>query len=408
MFDLFSPLASKEEQQEVCIAHPVQGDRCTPNYKVRFRISSKWQDGKIFLSYKTFPGQRQCLSIPWAEGQNGVFEKVIRNLAPGKNEIILSVGSVHGEMEVRVGFQVISDLHPIISQKNLLTLHQLKHGLKAKNSIAARQYQKLAKTDGYINEFVDCLDHITKTEGISRDVAFSQIMLETGWLTYPQGVLENQNNFGGIGATGGLCRGNAFQSMAEGILVNVQHLLAYASLKEPKSELVDPRFYYVTRASAPTMEELGYYENTKDGGWAMASQYGFVLRDLMDDLMNFGNAPFIPEPSMGQITEIVAQGIEDSANPLDIRPGTSFHRSKFIRCAIASNDWTVQDFQLKNLTNGELRTIQNTLDRAALFWPMGYGEYEFLATIKEPGSSRVIDEKSIQFAIQGGTVAERT
>ncbi|MES1179612.1 MAG: glucosaminidase domain-containing protein, partial [Hyphomicrobium sp.] len=66
------------------------------------------------------------------------------------------------------------------------------------------------------------------------DYAFFQMALETNYLTYRRGdgsrgdVWENQNNFAGIGATGGGVRGERFPDVKTGVHAQIQHLVAYS------------------------------------------------------------------------------------------------------------------------------------------------------------------------------------
>jgi hypothetical protein len=66
------------------------------------------------------------------------------------------------------------------------------------------------------------------------DYAFYQMALETNFLTYRRGdgrrgdVWETQNNFAGIGATGGGVRGERFIDVKTGVHAQIQHLVAYS------------------------------------------------------------------------------------------------------------------------------------------------------------------------------------
>ena len=60
------------------------------------------------------------------------------------------------------------------------------------------------------------------------DYAFFQMMLETNSLKYGGDVKLHQNNFAGIGATGGGVRGNGFPDVSTGVLAQMQHLVAYS------------------------------------------------------------------------------------------------------------------------------------------------------------------------------------
>jgi hypothetical protein len=63
---------------------------------------------------------------------------------------------------------------------------------------------------------------------IRWDVAFFQMMLETGNLTFKGDVSSKQNNFAGMGATGKHVPGESFANVETGVKAHLQHLLMYA------------------------------------------------------------------------------------------------------------------------------------------------------------------------------------
>jgi hypothetical protein len=69
--------------------------------------------------------------------------------------------------------------------------------------------------------------------GVRWDFAFYQMIIETGSLTYRNGnrsgdVKPAQNNFAGLGATGGGETGESFKDIATGVRGHIEHLLMYA------------------------------------------------------------------------------------------------------------------------------------------------------------------------------------
>ncbi len=64
--------------------------------------------------------------------------------------------------------------------------------------------------------------------GIRWDIAFFQMILETGALRYTGDVRPDQNNFAGLGASGGGNRGERFTDISSGVKAHLQHLLMYA------------------------------------------------------------------------------------------------------------------------------------------------------------------------------------
>src|SRR5215468_218570 len=72
--------------------------------------------------------------------------------------------------------------------------------------------------------------------GVRWDFAFYQMILETGSLSYRRGnrsgdVRAAQNNFAGLGATGGGESGEAFKDIPTGVRAHLEHLLLYSGEK---------------------------------------------------------------------------------------------------------------------------------------------------------------------------------
>ncbi len=66
---------------------------------------------------------------------------------------------------------------------------------------------------------------------IRWDYAFYQMLLETNSLKFGGDVKPRQNNFAGLGATGGGVRGESFPDVSTGVLAQLQHLVAYSGEK---------------------------------------------------------------------------------------------------------------------------------------------------------------------------------
>jgi hypothetical protein len=69
--------------------------------------------------------------------------------------------------------------------------------------------------------------------GVRWDYAFYQMVVETGALSYWRGnrhgdVRPEQNNFAGLGATGGGERGESFKDIESGVRAHIEHILLYA------------------------------------------------------------------------------------------------------------------------------------------------------------------------------------
>ena len=129
-----------------------------------------------------------------------------------------------------------------------------------------------------IDDFARIVYEEAKAEGVRAEVVFCQAMHETGWLRFGGDVSANQCNFAGIGATGGGVTGATFADVRTGIRAQVQHLKAYASTEPLNNACVDPRFNYVTRGIAPTLDDL-------DGRWATGIGYGAKIYQLIQQLL---------------------------------------------------------------------------------------------------------------------------
>lgn len=74
--------------------------------------------------------------------------------------------------------------------------------------------------------------------GLRWDYAFFQMMVETANLKFVGDVNAKQNNFAGLGATGGGEPGESFKSVSEGVKAHLQHVLMYTgeTVEEPVAE----------------------------------------------------------------------------------------------------------------------------------------------------------------------------
>lgn len=118
-------------------------------------------------------------------------------------------------------------------------------------------------------------------EGINSDVAFVQMCLETGWLTFGNLVTVEMNNFCGLGAIDAEHPGNSFESERMGVRAHIQHLHAYGTTRALNRTCIDERYKWVNpRGKAPTVEGLS-------GTWAADRQYGVKLQKLLDQLAEF-------------------------------------------------------------------------------------------------------------------------
>lgn len=156
--------------------------------------------------------------------------------------------------------------------------------------------------------------------GIDPVMAISQSILETGWFRYQgSAVKPEQHNYCGLGVTSNGVTGGSFNTIAEGVTAQLQHLFAYGSKDTlPDNEaIVDPRFTYVTRGISTYWQQLagrwavpGYDKNTystPEAAMKAENTYGQKILKLANgllainvtdaDIEKYFPSPVEPEPT---------------------------------------------------------------------------------------------------------------
>ena len=135
-------------------------------------------------------------------------------------------------------------------------------------------------------------------EGVRGDVAFCQSLKETGNFNFRGDVKYTQNNFAGIGATGGV-PGCTFKDIETGILAQAQHLKTYATKAALNEVCVDPRrttwFVNAKGGTSPDVETLGGswavpgYDTKKYSSLAAANaakdSYGYQIMNILNKIL---------------------------------------------------------------------------------------------------------------------------
>lgn len=121
----------------------------------------------------------------------------------------------------------------------------------------------------------------SKDESINSDIAFAQMCLETGYLSFGGLVKSDMNNFCGLGAIDEEHNGIIFENEEVGIRAHIQHLKAYASKKPLINACVDPRYKYVMpKGKAPQLKHL-------TGKWATDPEYSNKLENILYSMYQF-------------------------------------------------------------------------------------------------------------------------
>ena len=138
------------------------------------------------------------------------------------------------------------------------------------------------KLTGTPEELVHAYYEEAEHEGIRADVALAQAFKETGCFAYGGDVDWKQNNFCGLGATGGGVKGLSFPDMRTGARAHIQHLLAYSRKERPTNPIVDPR-YDLIRTNRPDIYGRLRRWTDLNGVWAVPGRnYGqeiLIIRD---------------------------------------------------------------------------------------------------------------------------------
>lgn len=115
-------------------------------------------------------------------------------------------------------------------------------------------------------------------DAIRSDIAFCQALVETGNFTYTDYL--TRFNPGGIGGAAGENL-HTFPDWSTGIRAHIQHLFAYAKTTgSPSSAIVDPRYNFVTRGTAPTVNDL-------QGRWTSQQGYSNAILEKLRALYLF-------------------------------------------------------------------------------------------------------------------------
>lgn len=92
--------------------------------------------------------------------------------------------------------------------------------LNARNPKLRDRFEKIA---------VNYMQH-GEALGVRWDFALFQMVIETNALKFTGDVSWTQNNFAGLGATGGGVKGERFDTVSDGVKAHLQHLMIYAGM----------------------------------------------------------------------------------------------------------------------------------------------------------------------------------
>jgi hypothetical protein len=133
--------------------------------------------------------------------------------------------------------------------------------------------------------------------GLRWDYAFYQMILETNSLKFGGDVKPRQNNFAGLGATGGGVRGESFKDVETGVLAHLQHLVAYAGerVDNPVAERTREHQDGIIFKSKQLGRAVRYSDLTNR--WAMDRKYARSIEALAELFRDASCSQGEPEPA---------------------------------------------------------------------------------------------------------------
>ncbi len=211
------------------------------------------------------------------------FDLEVKDSYPSKGTIVIDLDSREVSLEVmdqdaveqvpeKLNPQVV-DTGTAIMGTSQATAQQMADFLLSKNPNPKINCSAYELAQHYIQE--------GEREGVRGDFAFAQAIKETGYFRYGGSVVPAQNNYAGIGTTGGGVAGAYFESPQIGVRAQIQHLKAYATNSGLNLAQVDPRYHLVRKGCAPTLEDL-------NGKWAVPGRgYGQSIYTIYETMLTY-------------------------------------------------------------------------------------------------------------------------
>ncbi len=131
-----------------------------------------------------------------------------------------------------------------------------------------------------VEELVNFYYEEAGRENIRADIALCQAIKETGTWNYGGDVVPEQNNYCGLGTTGGGVKGAYFDTPQIGARAHIQHLLAYTTTEPPRIAIVDPRYELIKKWRPQIFGKIKTWTGL-NGVWAVpGNQYGQEILNL--------------------------------------------------------------------------------------------------------------------------------
>ncbi len=130
--------------------------------------------------------------------------------------------------------------------------------------------------------------HHGESQRVRWDYAFFQMALETNFLSFRRSdgrrgdVLPTQNNFAGLGTTGGGVRGDSYPDASTGVLAQIQHLVVYSGqrLDRPTGHRTRLKQNVILRSVSKIARRRPVTFTDLAGRWAADRRYASSIQRL--------------------------------------------------------------------------------------------------------------------------------
>jgi len=163
-------------------------------------------------------------------------------------------------------------------------------GINGSNFFRFIKLANPAINDAYLAQVINAYINYAPLLGINSDAALSQAILETGSFSFKGDVKPYQNNFAGIGATGGGNPGESFSSIEHGAIAHMLHLRAYCGFWPPAGyePSMAQRTRFILGAGLSTIKNPRAPNRLipdLSGKWATDPNYAKKIRDVMNSVI---------------------------------------------------------------------------------------------------------------------------
>lgn len=246
-----------------------------------------------------------------------------------------------------------------------------------------------------------------ETWRVRWDYAFFQMVVETNFLTYRRGdgrwgdVDPRQNNFAGLGTTGGGVPGDSYPNVSTGVLAQIQHLVVYSGqrIENPVGERTRLKQDHILANMASKNGQTTFSDLARR--WAADKHYGASIEWVASNFrQNFCTGPdpveeavVKPQPKPQKRTASVKPALAPAANlggPQPAEPSTEMAPGPLVRTI-----WSAADAPAGAATENTATATPPVRTPAATTAESSARKSVKVASLGE-GSSAVVSEQMLQ------------